>query len=120
MSNVMIGHRAVGENSPPFIIAELSGNHNQCLDTALAMVEAAAMFQVVAGHKVNASVATRDVAERLVDAQFHAGLDFASDALAVFGVRAQFIACLPRGATTVAEDVVVTMPTLNSVDITFS
>ena len=29
-------------NNPPFIIAEMSGNHNQSLDRALKLVEAAA------------------------------------------------------------------------------
>jgi pseudaminic acid synthase len=32
----------IGENSPPFIIAEMSGNHNQSLDRALEIVEVAA------------------------------------------------------------------------------
>ncbi len=32
----------VGENHPPFIIAEMSGNHNQSLERALQIVEAAA------------------------------------------------------------------------------
>ncbi len=37
-----IANCAIGLNSPPFIIAEMSGNHNQSLDRALAIVEAAA------------------------------------------------------------------------------
>ena len=34
--------RAIGAGQPPFIIAEMSGNHNQSLDRALQIVEAAA------------------------------------------------------------------------------
>ncbi len=37
-----IAGRAIGEGQPPFVIAELSGNHNQSLDRALALVDAAA------------------------------------------------------------------------------
>ena len=37
-----IAHRNVGEGLPPFVIAEMSGNHNQSLERALAIVEAAA------------------------------------------------------------------------------
>ena len=37
-----IGTRAIGRTEPPFIIAEMSGNHNQSLDRALAIVDAAA------------------------------------------------------------------------------
>ncbi|MGE0201147.1 MAG: pseudaminic acid synthase [Candidatus Melainabacteria bacterium] len=39
---VRIGNRAIGPEEPPFIIAELSGNHNQSLERALAIVDAAA------------------------------------------------------------------------------
>lgn len=37
-----ISQRAIGPNAPPFIIAEMSGNHNQSLDRALQIVDAAA------------------------------------------------------------------------------
>ena len=37
-----IEDRLIGANQPPFIIAEMSGNHDQCLDKALAIVDAAA------------------------------------------------------------------------------
>jgi len=42
LNNVVIGNRTVGNNQPPFIIAELSGNHNQSLERALAIFDAAA------------------------------------------------------------------------------
>ena len=34
--------RLIGQNHPPFVIAEMSGNHNQSLERALSIVEAAA------------------------------------------------------------------------------
>ena len=37
-----IQNREIGLKSPPFIVAEMSGNHNQSLERALAIVEAAA------------------------------------------------------------------------------
>jgi pseudaminic acid synthase len=37
-----IGNRSIGLGHQPFIIAEMSGNHNQSLERALALVEAAA------------------------------------------------------------------------------
>lgn len=37
-----IADRPIGQNYAPFIIAEMSGNHNQSLERALAIVEAAA------------------------------------------------------------------------------
>lgn len=42
MTNIRIGNVDIGEHHKPFIIAEMSGNHNQSLDRALAIVEAAA------------------------------------------------------------------------------
>jgi pseudaminic acid synthase len=42
MQEITIGNRKVGPDHPPFIIAEMSGNHNQSLDKALAIVDAAA------------------------------------------------------------------------------
>lgn len=42
LSSIQIGDRRVGPECPPFIIAEMSGNHNQSLDTALEIVEGAA------------------------------------------------------------------------------
>lgn len=42
MNNILIAGRSIGINSPPFIIAEMSGNHNQSLSRALEIVDAAA------------------------------------------------------------------------------
>ncbi|MFF7708608.1 pseudaminic acid synthase [Pseudomonas sp. NPDC007930] len=39
---IRIGHRAIGPGTAPLIIAEMSGNHNQSLERALAIVDAAA------------------------------------------------------------------------------
>ncbi|OMF91056.1 pseudaminic acid synthase [Paenibacillus sp. FSL R7-0337] len=39
---VKIGNRIIDRNSNPFIIAEMSGNHNQSLERAIKIVEAAA------------------------------------------------------------------------------
>ncbi len=37
-----IADKLIGQNHPPFVIAEMSGNHNQSLERALEIVEAAA------------------------------------------------------------------------------
>ncbi|NVZ61601.1 pseudaminic acid synthase [Pseudomonas gingeri] len=42
MTSFKIGQRTIGPDAPPFIIAEMSGNHNQSLEVALRIVEAAA------------------------------------------------------------------------------
>lgn len=42
MKSIQIAGREIGPNHPPFIIAEMSGNHNQSLERALEIVEAAA------------------------------------------------------------------------------
>ncbi|MGE7766856.1 pseudaminic acid synthase [Peribacillus sp. NPDC096540] len=42
MNDINLAGRLVGSNHPPFIIAEMSGNHNQSLERALEIVEAAA------------------------------------------------------------------------------
>ncbi|MGE5701488.1 MAG: pseudaminic acid synthase [Clostridia bacterium] len=42
MSEIVVGNRKIGLKNPPFIIAEMSGNHNQSLERALEIVEAAA------------------------------------------------------------------------------
>lgn len=39
---ISIGGRPIGVGYPPFVIAEMSGNHNQSLDRALEIVDAAA------------------------------------------------------------------------------
>lgn len=40
--DIVLNDRRLGPGHPPFVIAEMSGNHNQSLDRALAIVDAAA------------------------------------------------------------------------------
>ncbi len=42
MNDIKIGHITIGVNHKPFVIAEMSGNHNQSLERALKLVDAAA------------------------------------------------------------------------------
>ena len=42
MKEFKIGSRVIGPGQPTFVIAELSGNHHQDLNQALALVDAAA------------------------------------------------------------------------------
>lgn len=41
-SGITVGGRRIGPDAPPFVIAEMSGNHNQSLAKALEIVDAAA------------------------------------------------------------------------------
>lgn len=42
MNEIIIGNQKIGNNFKPYIIAEMSGNHNQSLESALEIVDAAA------------------------------------------------------------------------------
>ncbi len=61
-----IGNLQVGEGAPPFIIAELSGNHDGSLDKALAIVDAIAVSgaQALKLQTYTADTMTIDLAER--------------------------------------------------------
>lgn len=61
-----IGNVAVGKDAAPFIIAEMSGNHNQSLDRALAIVDAIAESgaQALKLQTYTADTMTLDLAER--------------------------------------------------------
>lgn len=52
-----IGSRCIGTDQPPFIIAEMSGNHNQSLDRALEIVDRAA---AAGAHAVKLQTYTAD------------------------------------------------------------
>ena len=63
--NIEINGVRIGPGHPPFIIAEMSGNHNQSLDRALAIVEAAAKARAhaVKLQTYTADTMTLDIAE---------------------------------------------------------
>jgi len=60
-----ISHQIIGPGVPSFIIAEMSGNHNQSLDTALELVEAAARAgaQALKLQTYTADTMTLDISE---------------------------------------------------------
>jgi len=64
--NINIANRKIGAGHPPFIIAEMSGNHNQSLDRAFAIVEAAAKAgaHALKLQTYTADTMTLDIAER--------------------------------------------------------
>jgi len=65
-TEINIANRKIGPGHLPVIIAEMSGNHNQSLDRALAIVEAAAKAgaHVVKLQTYTADTMTLDIAER--------------------------------------------------------
>jgi pseudaminic acid synthase len=66
-----ISGRVIGRDQPPFIIAEMSGNHNQSLDRALEIVEVAASTGV---HAMKIQTYTPDTMTLDLDArEFHIG-----------------------------------------------
>jgi pseudaminic acid synthase len=66
VDDIKIEDRVIGLNCSPFIVAELSGNHNQSLDRALALVNAAANAGVdaVKLQTYTADTMTLDLKER--------------------------------------------------------
>jgi pseudaminic acid synthase len=66
-----ISGRVIGRDQPPFIIAEMSGNHNQSLDRALEIVEVAASTGV---HALKIQTYTPDTMTLDLDVrEFHIG-----------------------------------------------
>lgn len=71
MKDFHIAGRGVGSGYPPFVIAEMSGNHNQSLDRALEIVEAAAK---AGAHALKLQTYTADTMTLDIDeGDFHIG-----------------------------------------------
>ena len=68
---IKITDKLIGRNHPPFVIAEMSGNHNQSLERALAIVEAAAK---TGAHAIKIQTYTPDTMTiDLDEREFHIG-----------------------------------------------
>lgn len=69
MSAFKIADRPIGRDCPPFVIAEMSGNHNQSLERALEIVDAAA---TTGAHALKLQTYTPDTMTLdLDDGEFH-------------------------------------------------
>jgi pseudaminic acid synthase len=66
LTDISIGKFLLGEGKPPFLIAEMSGNHNQSLERALQIVESAAKS---GAHAVKLQTYTADHMTLKSDAQ---------------------------------------------------
>ena len=71
MSSLLLAGRGIGAGHPPFVIAEMSGNHNQSLDRALEIVDAAAS---AGAHAIKIQTYTPDTMTiDLDEREFHIG-----------------------------------------------